>query len=195
MIDAVFAPREAIELGQNWRETPESAYSPAFVRVGWTRDALWFYAQLHDDDPFNAATEPNQATHELGDVFEIFLRPQGQNRYFELHVTPQNQTLQLEFVRESRDEVIPEGAPHADLWHHTQTRIEREARMWRVFVGIRFSPMCQRAPEKDAQWKFSCSRYDCARDGSRKPILSSTSPHGKINFHDQSAWGTLVFLD
>jgi hypothetical protein len=40
------------------------------------------------------------------------------------------------------------------------------------------------------EWRFSFSRYDYTR-GRVAPVISSTSPHAKADFHHQQEWGIL----
>ena len=94
-LDTVFEGCETVELGQAWLDKPQPEFRPATVRAGWNEDALIVYAILEDDHIFNPVTEHNEPAFTKGDVFEIFLRPDGQDAYFEFHVNPQNQLFQL----------------------------------------------------------------------------------------------------
>ena len=82
-------------LRQAWLEKEEADFAPAIVRMGWRGACLLVFAELTDADIFSRATGLNQRTWELGDAFEIFLRPDGQEAYVEFQVTPNNQRLQL----------------------------------------------------------------------------------------------------
>jgi len=64
-------------LGQAWLVESQSEFSPATVRTGWRENSLFIFAELADRDIFNRATELNQRTWEMGDVFEIFLGSGG----------------------------------------------------------------------------------------------------------------------
>src|SRR5581483_9783439 len=90
-----FASAASCRLGQGWQEEPHPHFQPAVVRVGWAPESLWVYAELTDLDIYNKATRNNQNTWDLGDVFELFVRPLPQIIWFEFHVTPEHQTLQL----------------------------------------------------------------------------------------------------
>jgi len=186
-----FESRERAPLLQGWRET-QPEFRPANVRIGWTREALWFYAELEDDDAWNSATRPNELTWTLGDVLEIFLRPLPGDPYFELHVTPQNQTLEFYFQHSGDFGAVENGQFRRDLWHFHAAQIDESSRTWRVLAGVRWEPLSGTPPEEGAGWRFSCSRYDCTR-GEDEPIHSSTSPHPDLDFHRQAEWGTLVF--
>ncbi|MBW3635068.1 MAG: hypothetical protein KY445_01225 [Armatimonadetes bacterium] len=188
-VENAFADAATCELSQAWLEMPEAAFLPATARLGGRGDALWIYAILRDADIFNAATEPNQATWTTGDVFEIFLRPVGQNAYFELHVTPENQTLQLRFPDAQAQS---SGRPWSEFivvpkLFSSRTLVEDG--QWRVLVEI---PIRNISENLDAgrEWAFSLSRYDATR-GEEKPVISSSSPHRVPRFHRQEEWRRL----
>ena len=97
VVRAAFAGAEPCALGQAWCAELEPGFAPGQVRAGWRRDSLLVFAELTDHDVHSAATGINQRTWEFGDTFEMFLRPDGQEEYFEFHVTPNNYRLQLRF--------------------------------------------------------------------------------------------------
>jgi len=82
-------------LRQTWQAKESERFTPAVVRAGGRHNSFLVYAELVDTDIFTQASGLNQRTWELGDAFEIFLRPEGQAAYVEFQVTPNNQRLQL----------------------------------------------------------------------------------------------------
>jgi hypothetical protein len=77
-LDAVrvaFASATSCALGQAWRAEAEPGFAPGQVYAGWRRDSLLLFAELTDHDIFTSVTVPNQRMWEMGDTFEIFLRP------------------------------------------------------------------------------------------------------------------------
>jgi len=98
--DAVSAYRqldgsETVELRQGWYRETEPFFRPGRVRTGWTRTTLIVAAELEDADIFNPTTAFNDPAFTTGDVFEIFLRPETQEAYYEFHISPHNQQFQL----------------------------------------------------------------------------------------------------
>src|ERR1700722_6531848 len=82
-----FLNATVVELAQPWLPEPDETFQPATVGIGWQKEALLVLAELDDEYIFSRATELNQKTWELGDAFEIFLRPVQQSAYLEFHVT------------------------------------------------------------------------------------------------------------
>lgn len=197
-VKKAFAHAESCQLHQAWRDAPESEFEPAQVRVGWRDNALWVYAELSDCDIFNDATHLNDRTYELGDLFEILVRPEGQDDYFEFHVTPENQKLQLHWPDAQAvwkfDDRHESLKPYlvSEVLLHSQTQVQRENNFWRVLASVPARISHSRRIQTGDIWNFSFSRYDCTR-GRSEPVLSSCSPHAQPRFHRQQEWGQLSF--
>ena len=200
-VDTVFRDAPACAMRQAWLPAPEPAFRPATVRTGWRPDALHVLADLDDADIFNPETRFNEPSFQVGDVFEMFLRPGGQDAYYEIHVTPQNQKFQLRVPFENAVFQVkpPPGAFLPPDWMvrltvvESRVSIRAERERWRVLAVIPFALVVERggvAP--GTPWRFSFSRYDYTR-GAARPVLSSTSPHREVSFHRQREWGTLRF--
>ena len=183
---------------QAWLDRDVESFCPGTVRVGWRESSLLIFAELMDTDIFNAATQLNQRTWELGDVLEIFIGEVGNGSYIELEVTPENQRLQLRF---------PDAAAVASLRNNgdlkqflirseafvSRTWINRQSGQWYVYAEVPASFVCGfNRPIANAQWRFSVGRYDYTR-GVKEPVISSTSPHAEPDFHRQHEWGVMTF--
>ncbi len=173
---------------QSWLDAPEADFLAAEIRVGWAPSRLVILAEIPDRDIFTQATGPNQRTWELGDVFEIFLKPDDRSDYVELHVTPPNFRLQLQ--------IESQGKPTTQLddgVFSSRVKIDTANQKWTVYAEVPASLITGRNHIATGEsWLFSFSRYDASRDG-RPPILSSTSPHQAINFHRIHEWGKINF--
>jgi len=181
-----FANASVITLGQSWLPQAEADFISAEVRAGRVADQLLVLATIPDLDIFTSVTEPNQRTWELGDVFEIFLKPESESRYRELHVTPRNIRTQFGFSAVGApSEILPDGIFESRVWI--------ESDRWIVLATIPCGVITNRSNiENGERWRFSFCRYDAFQDG-RKPVLSSTSPHPIPKFHRPDEWGVLVF--
>jgi hypothetical protein len=198
-IAAAFGGADGCTLWQAWRDAPEALFRPATVRVGWTAERLLVYAELADDDIFNPVTVFNEPSFMQGDVFELFLRPSGQDAYYEFHITPLNQRLQLRIPSEAAFRA-PKPSPGIPAdWFQGQRQIDSRvavdaaAGLWRVLAGVPLDWVAEGGrPRRGTEWRFSFSRYDYTR-GRPDPVLSSTSAHTRVDFHRQCEWGRLVF--
>lgn len=196
----LLSSRKKIPLRQSWFSQSEPLFAPGQVAAGWREDALYIYAELHDLDIFNPVKEWNQPAHLHGDIFEILLRPATSEAYYEFHITPHNQVLQLRFPsRQSIQDFRKSGGDLpsliatfsvAKLLLEPQTSIAQGH--WTVLVKIPAASLGS-SPFLHAQdaFLFSFCRYDHTR-GESQPVLSSSSPHPVCDFHRQEEWGTLV---
>jgi hypothetical protein len=188
--------------GQAWLPALEPDFQPATVHFTWLRDALQVAATLHDRDIFNPATRFNEVAYPLGDVFELFVRPDGQETYFELHVTPHNQVMQLRWPRHVRQCPIPRTGTDAErlapyfVWSPrvaTTTRLDHAAHCWHVTMTLPFALIVEQGLMTPGRaWYLSCSRYDYTR-GRERPVYSSTSPHELPDYHRLHEFRPLVY--
>ena len=173
---------------QGWLDAPEPDFLPAEIRLGWTPSRLIVLAEIPDHDLFTEAAGPNQKMWELGDAFEIFLKPEDRSDYVELHITPPNFRLQYQ--------IESPGKPATELSDgvfSSRVKIDAANQKWTVYAEVPATLVTGRDQIAIGEaWLFSFSRYDASRDG-RPPILSSTSPHQAINFHRIHEWGKITF--
>ena len=193
-VESVFAGMPAVDLGQAWLASPKPDLKPTRVRAGWLEDSLWVYAEMEDVDPFNPETRFNESFYMKGDVFEIFLRPEGQPAYFEFHVGPSNQLFQLRlpsseiFYNERKGGIAKWQIPHPAI----RTWAALMPGGWRVLAQIPSASIIEQGGSRE-HWLFSFSRYDYTC-GAAESVHSSSSPHQKPCYHRQEEWGTLRFL-
>jgi hypothetical protein len=204
-IERVFAKSEELTMAQPWRKTIQKGLLPATVRTGWTEQGFWAYAVLQDNDIFNEADGPNQFTWTLGDVFEIFAQARRGGKYYEIHVTPDNHVCEMEWPNEKEISRF-RGMSHEDGMEATRgyfvedtgftSYTLREEGQWRVLSFMPASMLYSETLTADERGRISFCRYDVTRDAAGKhlkPVIASTSPHTKPNFHIQREWRDIVF--
>lgn len=193
-----FQSATPIFLGQSWLDERDENFASTVVRTGWRKNSLLVFAELTDADIFNRATQLNQRTWELGDAFEMFLASTQNESYVELHVTPENQHLQLRFPDASGVELARKtgslenfSIPHDAFF--SATWIESEKNRWNVYAKIPAALVRGKNESlENTRWHFSFCRYDHTR-GISEPVISSTSPHTKADFHRRQDWGVMTF--
>lgn len=194
-----FAEAPSLKLEQSWKASPEPDFAPGAVRVGWRSKLLLIFAELEDADIYTNASGPNQRLWELGDAFEIFLRPRFQPAYAELQIAPNNVRLQLNFASEhalawSRKSGSLADAINKDIIFASRTWVLPESHRWYVLAQIPMSAVCNYAGElQGSVWHFSFCRYDYTT-GRSEPVISSTSPFTQPDFHRLSEWRIMQFV-
>lgn len=154
------------------------------------------FADLSDAAIHSDAAFLNDCTWEKGDVFEMFLSDPLGADYLELHVTPNNQKLQVRVPRleiwmdRDRRHAAMDGFLVPQEIFSSQVWIEEER--WCVLARVPFSALgLKEIPEGD-ELLFSFCRYDTT-PGTPSPVLSSSSPHKAENFHRWHEWKRLRF--
>jgi len=196
----LFLSAPATPLGQPWLPSTESVFRPGSVSLLRDPSHLGVWADLHDDDVFNHGTSSDQPLWELGDVFEIFLRPLPDERYFEFHLTPDNVPLKLAFPSELvfwREACFYRREPW--VWNYALpgtpfvSEVARRPGGWQLWVRIPWTTLTGGEPPADrTQWLGCFCRYDADRSRP-SPILSSTGAFIRKQFHDQRGWNQIVF--
>jgi hypothetical protein len=186
----VFENAARLPFRQAWQETLSPEFREGEVRVGWNATGLWVLASMTDDNIVTQATGNNQHLWSLGDVFEIFVRDLAGEEYLELHTDPNGFTLQLRFASERVIGLLGERKLKlADIMvteplFHPQVRVREGG--WDVLACV--------SAVRGRSLRASFSRYDYDTvEG--EPILSSTSAHKIVDFHDQPGWLDLELVD
>ncbi|MGC3957777.1 MAG: hypothetical protein QM813_07465 [Verrucomicrobiota bacterium] len=181
-------------LKQSWLLRPDSDFGVGTVRVGWSGSSVLVFAELVGADIHSGARSLNQPTWLLGDAFEIFFQANNERDYVELHVTPNNQRLQLRYRDDwvNRAEKWEQALVTGELFR-SLTWIWSETERWFVYAEVPMPAVTTRERSLPGnRWRYSFSRYDY-RLGRAEPIISSTSPHAAPDFHRREEWGTMVF--
>jgi hypothetical protein len=184
-------------LRQAWRAEPEPNFQPAIVRTGWRGRALFVFAELTGARATTSASRSNERLWELGDVLEIFLRPDGQTAYSEFQIAPNNLQLQLRYagvetLAQARrtNSIAAALVQKINFKSHAWTRLD--AGCWHVLAEIPAETVLDvPGPLPGTAWHFSFCRYDYTRGP--QPVISASAPLSRPDFHRQQEWGILRF--
>lgn len=183
-------------LEQAWRGgAPEPAFYSGWAQVHWSPDALHFSAIFIGSAQRNRARRLNERTWELGDICEVFLQGPADGPYLELHVTPENQRLQLLWPAGGVERFRRHEAPLDDFlvaqpdWVRSSTRVGPG--FWAARVTVPWSCLGLEAGAAPALRAAVC-RYDYG--GRTEPVWSSTAPLREANFHRPHEWQPLALL-
>jgi hypothetical protein len=182
-----------LDFAQPWFAEPEADFRPGHVWLGVSDEQLVAYSVFEDDQPHNRATAWNEPTWTTGDVIEFFFQAEGRPGYYEFHVTPENQRLQL-FFPSSASFHEWRGHRHwaiSDSKFESLARIHPERTAWEAVMRIPLALVLDEPREDGSRrFRFSFSRYDY-QPGRAKPVTSATTPLSRPDFHHipQWSWG------
>lgn len=176
------------EYGQYWNESIEDRFAPGRVSLGRQGDELLVFADLNDRWVMPDSFPANHPAFLTCDAFEIFLGAGDSNVYHEFHVTPSNSRLQLRFDASEPRKDLKDHAIEAALFF-SETWIKGNG--WRVLARVPLTPLTGSVL---APLRLSFGRYDHT-PGMPDPVISSTSPHTKLNFHRPEEWRSVEFMN
>ncbi|WP_438480455.1 hypothetical protein [Oleiharenicola lentus] len=182
-------------LRQHWISgAANAAFQPGWARVAWSHDALVYDVVLSGRTFRNTARRLNELTWELGDVCEIFAEAPEAGHYVEIHITPENQRLQLRFPPDGIAEVragnrkLSEFMVNDSAWVRSATHLSEHQLHVRAAIPATVLGIPHFA--SDSVLRTAVCRYDCAATAPR-PLLSSTAPLSAPAFHQRDEWSRL----
>ena len=180
------------ELGQAWRTEPELGFNAGWARIRWNAAGLLFESVFLQRQPANRARSLNEPTWEMGDISEFFLQEPRTGRYIELHVTPENQRLQLLWPLGGLDRFRAGTAALSEFlvtdpdWVQSSATIAADHWTARAFVP--FTHLGLREGEMPSGWRTAVCRYDRSLG---PELLSSTARLAQPNYHRHAEWSEL----
>lgn len=186
-------PAVSIPLKQSWSLRSVS-FQPATASVSWTPRALHYDIVCHAPAPRNLAGRLNAATWELGDVVEIFLRRRGEPEYLEIHVTPENQRLQLAWLPGEIARLRSGSSAMAEFLIDDPRWVNSESLLaggrWTIHVALPARCLQLSAFSCSQEFDTAVCRYDCEGDNGSQ--CSSTADLPELDFHHPEHWHRLI---
>jgi hypothetical protein len=201
----VSAPPAPASLGPDWQPLQqawrtsgaEPAFQPGWARITWQDSALRYEVLFVGAKPRNRARQLNESTWELGDVCEVFLRGPDDPGYIELHVTPENQRLQLRWTPDGLGRVRCGELPIEQFmvsepdW--VESRVHVGADSWFVQAVLPVQRLGLLPLSAGARLRTAVCRYDCG--DKPEPVLSSTAALREPSYHRRQDWHELLLVD
>lgn len=177
---------------------------PGLVRLAWDKDYLYVAFELTDSDVVAEGTKDNLHHYNLGDVGEVFLKPQGYSWYWELYVTPAGRMSTFWFPGRGRL-----GLPSCFDDYHFDLKVAAQCRGtlnkwqdkdigWTAEMAVPVSQLTARGEQfgPGSRWYILVGRYNYSRylpyigpEYSMLPQLSET------NYHLLEEYGILQFAE
>lgn len=181
-------------LRQSWRPGGAAGFRPGRARAAWDARTLTFTMLFRGRPAGNRARRLNERTWELGDVGEVFVQLPGGAAYWEFHVTPENQRLQLRWPAGGLAAFRAGRAAFGEFTLGPEAGLTSTATVWpdrwRATLTIPAAVLGLGAFVAGQSFRAAVCRYDCA--GSAEPVCSSTAPLTEPSFHRPAEWSVLT---
>ena len=175
--------------------------SPGTVRLLFDRQYLYVGAVLTDDDIISLGTRDQQVHCGEGDVFEIFLKPENANYYWELHITPAGYCAVIFYPSRGyhflSKIVMPEVRPlkkikYKSVISGTLNRSGDFDRLWSLEAAIPLDELAAKGIpfDSDHPWRILIGRYNYSCH-QKICELSSFPQLNRFNFHAHEEYGTI----
>ncbi len=167
---------------------PEPAFKVSTAWLAAGPACFLVLAELPDTYIATKAVRDWDPLWDLGDVFEVFMKPSWGHAYFETQFAPNGCLLHLRYpkVGARRDRGIRQ---YIQLDHSIRAavRIEPQAERWLVAAALPMEPMLAHGPARlPDNWRVAFCRYDY--DAAGGFCLSSSASLSEPSFHRVDEW-------
>lgn len=183
-----------LHLGKDSIEDGQTLHEASEVRLAWDDEFLYVGVLYHDSDIVAEGTEDQEHHYLMGDLAEVFLKPEANTWYWELYVTPHGKKTHLWFPGSGRMGL--KSSEDYDMELHVAAKCQGTLNDWRdrdtSWTGEMAIPLRELKRFGDdfgpeAAWTILVSRYNYSRyiplrgpELSMAPQLPITSYH----YHD-----------
>lgn len=178
--------------------------APGRVRLLLDDDYLYVGAEFRDDDLVAEGGEDQLLHCNLGDVLEIFLKPEAANHYWEIHLAPTNRRAVLFYPGRGHHllpSVLPKKSPLPGLksavaLDGTLNRSDDVDRGWTAEIAIPLVELARRGVplEEGRRWRILAGRYNYSVHTPVKE-LSSYPALRFFDFHAHEEYAVLDIFD
>lgn len=170
---------------------------PGTIQFAFDRDNFYVAATFNDSDVIAEGTEDQLHHYLLGDLCEIFLKPEDQSWYWELYATPLGK--KSSFFYPSRGRLGMPSCEDADFEMMVASHCDGSLNDWTDVDKLWTSEMAIPIKELTARgetfgpgskWRVSAGRYNFSKYLSQRE-LSSFPQHSKTDFHRYEEYAIL----
>lgn len=193
-----------------WKDAPPikhfASYWDKIERAGttaylaWDDEAIYYAGVMTDRELKSFGAHRNDSLWD-GDVFELFLKPSTERpEYYEFQANPKE--LVFEVVMPDRGKITGDFQKQPVLGNKAVVKmvgsLDKPGDLdtsWTVEGRIPWTAFSATGgkPKPEAIWSFAICRYDHGPEGT-EPVLMSSAPLTKMNFHHYEDYGKLRFV-
>lgn len=179
------------------------------IQLAWDDSYFYLAAKLRDADVVDNAEHDQQFLHRVADTIELFLKPQGQNGYWEFHGTPKAHKATIFYPSRGRLGLYP-WPYEPDVAHKVASSVQGkindyddrdEGFIVEMAVPIKALGRNQSVTfissdaKRAVQWSILVARYNHSAFAQSFQAELSTMPKLiKANFHIYENWARLKLV-
>jgi len=176
---------------------------PGFAQYAWDDKFLYVAVTFTDSDLHAEGMEDQLHHYQMGDVVEIFLKPEEETFYWEIYGTPRCKRTAFRFLSRSLGGLkssFPEKCPLEKLTVGAQVDGTLENtwdvdKGWTCEVRIPLDEICLRGGDfTQYNWRIFTCRYNYCRYIYGRPELSTVPRQYQCNYHEHGDYGWLKFV-
>ena len=183
------APTYRFSLGQDQTTQGKKLAEPGDVRLAWDDTHFYVAVKFHDSDLVAEGKEDQLHHYKMGDLLELFLKPEGYSWYWELYATPTSKKSSFWFPGRGRVGLESGfqyqcGLQVAAENNGTVNNWEDRDRYWTAEMAMPIKDLTSRGETfcPGSNWRILIARYNYTRylpwkELSMCPQLSQTDYH------------------
>ena len=187
------APRYALSAAKD-RSAPGTIEAGEF-RFAWNEDEFYVGVRFEDRDLI-ARGEKDQLHHyKLGDLVEVFLKPEGQSWYWELYATPRGKKTSFWLPKHKKLTLRDCGLRVAAQCNGTLNDSGNRDQGWTAEMAMPMADLRSPGAEapSESAWRVLVARYDYSEDRAR-PEFSMAPPLSRTDYHLLDEYGRLKLI-
>ncbi len=170
---------------------PEPPAEPGAAFLWVAGDRLHVLGVMQDSDPFSKAGPKNDSPWRQGDVLEFFFRAAGRSEYVELHIAPNQATLELRLPFAGEHDI--NNLFFASGMCAAATEFSADGiKGWHGHMAIPLATIGISTEARGVVGRAAVCRYNYNRPWGPRPELSSTTAFSLPGFHQPDCWHELV---
>lgn len=186
----VDTPAYSLQLPSKSLNPDNTIQEQGAVKLLWDDNYLYVGAQLEDSDVMNEGTEDQTHLYKTGDLIEVFLKPSGENYYWEVYGTPNNKKSWFFFPSRGRI-IFPACANYLPPDFNVAATIAGTLNNWRerdtgwtieMAIPIKELTVYGAKFDNSCNWTVLIARYNYSAY-LEKTELSSYPQLSAVNFH------------
>ena len=188
-----------LALGADRAATGKALKEPGEVRLAWDADHLYVGVDWVDSEVVAKGTKDHEYHFMLGDLCELFLKPENKKRYWELYATPAQKKSCFWFKQRGAKLQIDRDFGLRVAAHVKGTLNDGKGndRGWSAEMAVPREDLTRHGAKfgPGSSWRILVARYNYSTGEAWKtPELSMTPKLSRTNYHSIDEYARLEFV-